>query len=67
MNIKFVYKGKKCGIVNGDEGTILCTDTKSISPDYKEILKLLAEVKEVKIDSKSIEEIFNEISECYIL
>jgi hypothetical protein len=61
---EFVYKGKTYGIVDGDKGNILCTDNKAISPDYEDILELLAAVK---IDGKSIEEIFNEIEEYCIL
>lgn len=61
---EFFYKGKTYGIVNGDKGNILCTDNKSIGSDYEDILELLATVK---IDGKSIEEIFKEIDEYCIL
>lgn len=61
---EFAYKGKTYGIVNGDKGRILCTDNKAISSDYEDILELL---NTVKIDGKSIEEIFSEIDNYYIL
>ena len=60
----FTYKSKTYGIVNGDKGNVLCTDNRAISPDYEDILELLARVK---IDGKSIEEIFNETDNYFIL
>lgn len=64
MEFEFTYKGKTYGIINAHEGSVLCTDNKAISPYYEDVLELLSKVK---IEDKSIEEVFNEVDNYYIL
>lgn len=61
---EFTYKGKTYGIITSHEGNVLCTDNKAISPYCEDVLELLSKAK---IDNKSIEEVFNESSNVYIL
>ncbi len=64
MEFEFTYKGKTYGIITSHKGRALCTDNKAISPYYEDILELLTKVK---IEGKSIEEVFNEVDNYYIL
>jgi hypothetical protein len=59
---EFTYKGKTYGIITLHKGNVLCTGNKAISHYYEDVLELLSEVK---IEGRSIEEVFNDADNYY--
>ena len=60
--MQLLHLSKEQFVLN--KGRALCADDKAISPYYEDIFELL---NVVKIDGKSIEEVFNEVDDYYIL
>lgn len=61
---EFTYKGKIYGIINAHKGYVLCKENEVLTHYYDNVLELLSNIR---IKNKSIEEVFNEIDDYYIL